>query len=583
MDTSHEPTEVLPVRDIQAALQHADAPEKSDASSTRQLAREDIAQAQEGQEAQQPQQPQQADDTSLPSGVSREVLNAALTNPKKDLESLALLERSLAAFRYATSEIDSLGMSIDPKGASNARAEVMATFEELRRNLLLSDDTKHLLERLSLPSALVDEQTAAQIRILTRDRASIERIPDDLAKDFQRLTCEADTVWHEAKEQNSWELFAPYLARIVEMMKDIAHEKAPEKDPYDVWLNEFEPDLSQAVLDPMFKEIAACVSPLIAEITQKSANTFMPRADVFHNKFDEGRQWQLSRDLLELEGLDNSHVLLVPTEHPYSDAPSCAWGIIASHVYEHDILSGVYSIFHEGGHTLYELGVNAAYDQTSLKGGCSFGMHEAQSRFFENYIARDRAFIPHILVCMAKHFPGQIGRVTANQLWYVANTVDPHTTRMDADELTYPLHIMIRYEMEKKLFSGALDIADVPEAWNAETKRLLGVDVPSAREGCLQDMHWSSGYIGYFPSYAVGNVIAAQLRHQIIADGIAWDEVLASGDLSPILGWLREHIWQYGRSKTTSELMQACCKEDLNVSYYVDYLQTKFRNLYTIS
>ena len=273
--------------------------------------------------------------------------------------------------------------------------------------------------------------------MLKQDIKKIAGVPVSLASAYQKLLCDADAVWHRAKAQNNWGAFSGYLEQIIARMKEIAHAKNPDADPYDVWLSEFEDGLNQAYLDDMFEQITACTTPLIAQIERKKQRGFTVTHDMFSGKFDEQRQWQLARDLLKLEGLDLSRVLLIPTEHPYSEAPSCSWGIIASHVYEHDILSNVFSMFHEGGHTLYELGVKDDYERTSLKGGTSFGMHEAQSRFFENYIARDRAYIPHILACMTKHFQGQLGRVTPNQLWRAANEVHPEAVRCDADELTY--------------------------------------------------------------------------------------------------------------------------------------------------
>ncbi len=508
--------------------------------------------------------------------------NAALTNPKADLEALDTLERTLAAWRYAAAEIGGLGMSIDPEGASTVRGDVLASFEQQRRELLLNPSTTALLDRLSCPSAVLTEQATMQVRVLKQDIKKIAGVPVSLASAYQKLLCDADAVWHRAKAQNNWGAFSGYLEQIIARMKEIAHAKNPDADPYDVWLSEFEDGLNQAYLDDMFEQITACTTPLIAQIERKKQRGFTVTHDMFSGKFDEQRQWQLARDLLKLEGLDLSRVLLIPTEHPYSEAPSCSWGIIASHVYEHDILSNVFSMFHEGGHTLYELGVKDDYERTSLKGGTSFGMHEAQSRFFENYIARDRAYIPHILACMTKHFQGQLGRVTPNQLWRAANEVHPEAVRCDADELTYSVHIMIRYQLEKRLFNGSLKVEDVPDAWNSLTRELLGVDVPDNAHGCLQDMHWSSGYIGYFASYAYGNVIGAQLRHQMMEDGLLWDTILASGDIHPIRQWLKTNIWQYGRLKTTIELMQAACHEPIRTEYYLDYLQKKFTSLYNL-
>ena len=509
-------------------------------------------------------------------------LGAALTNPKADAEELNQLEQNLFVTRYCSAEIAGFGMSIDPQGAAQTRSKVLSLLENRRHDLLCSQKTADLLARLSCPSAVLTQTQKAQVAILQHDRQKLVGVPRELAQKFAELTCIADDAWHKAKAQNSWEMFAPYLKQIIETMKEIAQARDSKKDPYDVWLDEYEQGTTHAFLDTFFEEVKSGIAPLLHDVLIKQNKGFRPNTSLFAGKFDIMRQRLLAHDIIDLMGLDKNHVVIVDTEHPYSDAPSIDYGIIASHLHEHDVLSNVFSMFHEGGHTLYETGVNPAYDCTSLKGGASYGIHESQSRFFENYIARDRNFAPHILRLMAHHFQGQLGRVTPQQFWQVSNAVKPGLIRMDADELTYPFHIMIRYEIEKQLFAGELDVEDVAATWNKLYKEYLGVEVSDPAHGALQDMHWSSGYLGYFPGYAVGDAIGAQLKHAMIASGIAWDDVLASGDLAPIRLWLKDHIWSYGRSRTPHELIEQASGEALTTTYYLDYLTQKFTALYNL-
>ncbi|MBD9244326.1 MAG: hypothetical protein EGQ66_00530, partial [Coriobacteriaceae bacterium] len=285
-------------------------------------------------------------------------------------------------------------------------------------------------------------------------------------------------------------------------------------------------------------------------------------------------------DLMRLEGVDEDALWLGRTEHPFTGGPGVGFVLIASHVYEDNVLSNVFSMLHEGGHTLYEQNVDPAYAMTSLKGGTSMGMHEAQSRFFENIVGRSEAFAGPLLEVLQRRFPGQLGRVTPHQLYLAENCAEPCLIRCDADELTYPLHILIRYELEQMLFSGEAKAADIPALWAAKHKEYLGLDVPDDARGALQDTHWSDGSLGYFPTYALGSAFGAQLKAAMVAGGMDFDTVCASGDLAPIREWLRTNIWHWGRAKDSGELMLAACGEPFSPAYYTDYLTQKFSSLY---
>ncbi|WP_097677387.1 carboxypeptidase M32 [Olsenella urininfantis] len=511
------------------------------------------------------------------SGMPERPAPAAIANPKADIAALDELERHLFAHRYAQVGISCYGPSIDPADATRDRGEALAILEEEDQALLCSPETGSLLERLSGMGHILSETQEAQVRILKRDRARLLDVPSEVQGRLTRLLAESDDVWRRAKASGDWASFEPYLDRVVDGMVKVAKLRRPELDPYDVWLDDFEHGSDRKLYDSFFSEVKDTVVPLFAEVR---ARGWQPSRTVVEGRFDERRQWELARDLMELEGLPASKMFLTSTEHPYSDALTSNYGIIASHVHEDDVVSNVYSMLHEGGHALYELGVEPSYSYTSLKGGTSSGMHEAQSRFFENYVGRDRAFAPHLLAAMAKHFRGQLGRVTPNQLYLACNRAEGSAIRTEADELTYPLHILIRYEIEQMLFSGECRAKDVPGIWNAKYKEYLGVDVRSDSEGALQDTHWADGLFGYFPTYALGGAIGAQLRHQMILEGMDWEGVLASGDLSPVREWLRSRIWRFGRSKDSGELIQDSCGEPFSARHYTSYLSEKFSDIY---
>ncbi len=507
-------------------------------------------------------------------------LNAALANPRADMEAFDALERRLFSLDYAMGEIGSLGPVIDPPKATEERAEAMAVLQQARTEALCDPAVGPLLDRIEKAPELVGETRLAQARILKRDRAAILDVPAEEQAEFSRLTIEANDVWRRAKPANDWESFAPYLDRIVAALTSMAAKKDASKDPYDVWLNEYEWGTDRAFYDRFFSQVKDCVVPLLADCV---ASRHKPGHSCVDGSFDEERQWRLARDVVRLEGVDEGALWLGRTEHPFTGGPSRSFVVIASHVYQDNLLSNVFSMLHEGGHTLYEQNVDPAYRFTSLRGGTSMGMHEAQSRFFENLVGRSEAFAAPLLEILVKHFPGQLRSVTPRLLYLAENCAEPSLIRTEADELTYPLHILVRYEIEQLLFSGEAKAADVPALWAQKYHDYLGVTVPDDTRGALQDTHWSDGSFGYFPTYALGSAYGAQLKAAMVAGGMDFDAVCASGDLAPIREWLRERIWRWGRSKDSGELIEAACGEPFSPAYYTDYLTEKFSALYRLA
>lgn len=514
--------------------------------------------------------------TQLP-GTPPNVQPAALTNPKADIAALDELERHLYAHRYARTGMYCYGATIDPAAATADRGEALAILQEEDQALLCSDETGALLDRLSSASAVLTDTQAAQVRILKRDRARQVDVPTEVQTALTRLANETTDVWRRAKAAGDWDAYEPYLDRIIEMMREVARCRKPEAEPYDVLLDDFEHGTDRAFYDRFFEQVKQDVVPLLADVR---ASRRQETAPSLTGRFDVGRQWELARDLVRLEGLDERKVFLTSTEHPFSDSLTSNYAIIAGHVVENDPLSNVFTILHEGGHALYELGVEAAFDYTSLKGGTSMGMHEAQSRFFENYVGRSLAFAPRLLEVMSRHFRGQLGRMTPLQFYTAANRVEAQPIRTEADELTYPLHVLVRYEIEQLLLSGEASASDVPTLWAERYKSYLGIDVPNDARGALQDTHWSDGSFGYFPTYALGSAIGAQLKAAMVREGMDFDGVCSSGDLAPIHDWLRDRIWRHGRSQDTSELVQGACDEPFSPTYFTQYLTEKFSALY---
>ncbi|MBR3326479.1 MAG: carboxypeptidase M32 [Atopobiaceae bacterium] len=496
-----------------------------------------------------------------------------------DLALLAHVEQRLFAHRYASAELETFGETIDPKNATADRAEALAVLMEEDYELLSKDEVGGMLDRLGNRTDELEPVQQAQVRILKRDRYQLVSVPASDQAKLIRLASEGQDAWEQAKANNDWRSFAPYLDRLVNLQRKIARTKNPDADPYDTMLDEHEPGANRAFYNSFFARVKRCVIPLLTSIS-KSGRT-LSRACVEGN-FDVNRQWELAKDIARLEGINEDAHYLTSAEHPFSESMTSNYVVTAAHVHRDDLMSNVFTMLHEIGHNLYEQGVDPSLNRTSLSGGTSMGVHESQSRFFENYIGRDRAFCGPLLDLMKQRFPGQLSRVTPNQLYLAINRVVPSLIRMDADELTYPLHIIIRYEIEQLLFDGKATAREVPRLWADRYREYLGVEVTSDTMGALQDVHWSQGDFGYFPTYALGNAYAAQIRWKMIDEGMDWDRLLASGNLAPIRSWLQTHIWQYGRQKDPRELIEDACGEPFNPRHYANYLTNKYTALYGI-
>ncbi len=496
---------------------------------------------------------------------------------EEDLKTMRSVERRLFAHRYATLELDAFGASIDPSKATADRAEALAILAEEDHELLSAPEVEPALERLAARSAELTPTVAAQVNILTRDRNHLVRVPKNLNSKFVRLSSESYDAWVSARANNDWRSFAPYLDKLVNLKRKIATAQNPGAHPYDTLLDEFEPGTDREFYDSFFAQIKECIVPLLSAISMSGRK--LSRSCV-EGRFDQRRQWDLADDLCIIMGIDEDAHYLTSTEHPFSEAMTSNYAITAARIEYENVMGNVYTMLHELGHGLYEQGVDESLNRTSLKGGTSSGMHEAQARFFENYVGRDRSFMFPLLELLRYRFPGQMGRVTPNQLHRAVNSVMPSLIRVDADELTYPLHILVRYEIEQLLLGGEATAREVPKLWADRYESYVGIRPKDDTTGALQDVHWAMGEFGYFPAYALGNAYAAQLRAKMINDGIEWDKLLRAADLAPIRAWLKKRIWRHGRTKTAQELMQEACGEPFDAKYYTTYLSDKFGALY---
>ena len=493
------------------------------------------------------------------------------------IEKLNELEKSTYALNHALSILSVDGDTVAPKNSWKGRGKAMAYLTELAYKQLVNPETGEMLDTILQRREETDEVTFRKAELLKENYDEYNILPMEEFVAYQELTNESGAVWHDAKEKSDWEMFAPYLEKLVAFRRRFASLKDPSKPAYDVLLDQFEKGASMESLDPFFRTLREELSPVILEVAarEKPVPAFMK------GPWAVSGQRLFSRKIMALEGIDPLNCTLGETEHPFTDSTN-KWDVrITTHYYENDPFSSMYSVIHEGGHALYELDVRDDLQFTNLAGGVSMGVHESQSRFYENIIGRSRAFCTPLLKIMKEVFPEQMKGVTEEELYSAINLSKPSLIRTEADELTYSLHVMIRYELEKAMIAGDLKVADIPGEWNRLYKEVLGVDVPDNKRGCLQDSHWSFGGIGYFPSYALGSAYGVQMLHEM-EKTVDVRGTVAKGDLSPVTAWLTEKIHQYGSLKKPADLLPAAMGGPLDAKVYTDYLKKKFGELYKL-
>ncbi len=493
------------------------------------------------------------------------------------LEALERLQRTQAAYSHAMGVLYLDATTAAPSDTWEGRGKTLEVLSQVTYDLLANPETGALLDFLEAHAGELDAVTRRQTQVLRKDYDQLHRIPAQEYVAYSVLLNDAQNVWERAKNTDDFPLFAPYLEQIVDFNRKLAGYYNPKLAPYDALLNEYEEGLNMQTLDAFFARLRETIVPLLERIRQAE-----PIDDSFlYKRYPVATQRLFSDYLMEVLGLDRRHCGIAETEHPYTTNFNNKDVRITTHYFENNLASSMYSVIHEGGHALYELNADDRYNYTALSGGVSMGIHESQSRFYENIIGRSPAFIHAIFPRVRELFPEQLAGVDEEQFYRAVNKAQPSLIRTEADELTYPLHIMVRYEIEKQLMDGSLSVAEVPAQWKRLYREYLGIEVPNDAQGCLQDSHWSGGSIGYFPSYALGSAYGPQYLHQMRAEiGDIWPAV-ARGDLSQVTGWLKEHIHRHASFYKSGELFQRTCGA-FDPQFYIDYLTDKYTGLYRL-
>jgi carboxypeptidase Taq len=463
-----------------------------------------------------------------------------------------------------------------PRGGP-ARAEALATVERISHDMFVSDDTGRLLDAAAaeLDGADPDSDEARLVQVTRRHWEKARSVPTELASELARAASIGQEAWVAARASSDFAAFAPYLARNLELARRYVECFDGFDCAYDALLDDYEPGMSTAEVSTLFAELRSELVPLIATLSGRSIDD-----SSLHNHVPIDRQRALVEQIVQLMGFNRESWRMDDAVHPFATGFGSGDVRITTRWDETYFPGALYGAMHECGHGLYEAGIADSLQRTPLGTGESLGIHESQSRMWENMVGRGRPFCGVLAPRIAELLGPSGASLESDTLYRAVNRVEPSFIRVEADEANYGLHIVLRFELEQELIEGRLAVADLPEAWNTRFKEYFGLDVPDDAHGVLQDVHWSAGLIGYFPTYALGNLIAGQLWERAHADMPDLDARIARGELMPLREWLREHVHRHGAKFRTPELLQRVVGGPIAVAPFVNYLKGKLGDVY---
>ena len=468
-----------------------------------------------------------------------------------------------------------------PPGGVEDRAAQLGTLGRLAHEMFVSERTRRLLEAAEAEVAGddFDSDDASLVRVTRRDLNLDTRLPADLVAEAARAGAANRSHWQLARERSDWSLFEPSMRQTVEISRSMAAAIGYEGRPYDALLALNEPGVTTSQAEALFGELRAAILPLLRDVLDRA-----DRVDdsVLDRELDTGRQLALSLEMAQRFGFDLERGRQDLSAHPFCVPFGPGDVRFTTRVRSTARDSSLFSSMHETGHGLYNQGIPRSLARTPLWDGASGGVHESQSRLWENVVGRSRPFWNYMFPVLQAAFPAQLAGLDAEAYYRAINRVRPSYVRVDADEVTYNLHIMIRFEIENDLLEGRLEASQVPEAWDAKVEDYLGLPPPPVADGPLQDIHWSQAPMGSFASYTLGNVISAQLMETVRGDIPELDGQLAAGEFGPLLDWLRARVYVHGRKFTPEELLERVTGRSLTATPWITYAQTKFGDLYAL-
>ena len=475
-----------------------------------------------------------------------------------------------------------------PAGGGEARAEQIAVLQGIAHDKLVAPDIERFLaatidsttgQAIDQPGDLWDEPSRSLLREIWRDFSRAKKLPSDFVIRLSRETSLAQQVWTEAKEQNNFRQFLPNLRTVLALKREEAEYLGYKTSPYDALLDVYEPGSTIATLRPLFAQMKARLVPLLKRVTQ-SPNQIDD--SILRHSYDQARQLEFGRLVLIAMGYDFECGRLDLSAHPFTTSFHPTDVRVTTRVHEHELQSCLFSCIHEGGHGLYDQGLDQRYFGTPLGESVSLGIHESQSRMWENCVGRSRAFWQFFYPILQQTFHHQLRGIDPEHFYAAINCVKPSFIRVEADELTYNLHIMLRFEIEQDLIEGRTQPDDLPDIWNQKMQDYLGITPPTDAEGVLQDVHWSFGAFGYFPTYTLGNLYSVQFFEQAKLEIPHLDDEIAAGQLMVLRRWLEQKIHRWGRMFTPDHLAQRVTGKSINPEPFLTYLEKKYGELYKL-
>jgi carboxypeptidase Taq len=467
-----------------------------------------------------------------------------------------------------------------PKNGVEQRSEVIGMLSSDVFEMSTSSEMAAYLAKLTPQMQQLDIVTQKLLEECQKEYDRNKKIPAEEYKEYVILQSKAESIWEEAKEKADFAMFQPYLEQLVQFNKRFIKYWGYETNPYNTLLDMYEPGITVEVLDRVFGELREQIVPLVHKISEASNK---PKTDFLYTEFPKEKQKQFSLEILEQMGYDFQSGRLDETVHPFAIGLNPGDVRVTTRYDENDWRTAIFGTIHEGGHALYEQNISEELIGTPLCTGTSMGIHESQSLFYENFVGRNYSFWKNNYSLLKQYANGQFDDVSLEEFYQAINEAKPSLIRIEADELTYALHIIIRYEIEKGLFNGEIEVKNLPEIWNQKYEEYLGICPENNGEGVLQDVHWAGGSFGYFPSYALGYMYAAQFKTAMLKEIPQFDQLLESGDLKPIKQWLTKNVHQYGKLKKPLEILQEVTGEGLNAKYLADYLTEKYSKVYNLS
>lgn len=466
-----------------------------------------------------------------------------------------------------------------PDGAVAGRAEQMATLSSFIHSHTVGNEAVELVENVKKEFGELTARQRLVVDTFIRDHERSLKLPSDLVNDQARTASMAQDAWKRSRQAADFSIFMPLLQRTVDLKRREAEIIGPAEHIYDNLLDSFEPGLTVASLTPVFERLRTGTVALLSELEPRQAGV---HDDVLFRTYDGDRQVALATSIIKKLGFDFQTGRVDISTHPFCTSFGRTDVRLTTRIRPNDLRSCLFGLIHEAGHGMYEQGVSPELARTFSGQGASMGIHESQSLFWENIVARSEEFWYWAFPQLRDAFPDQLKDQTERSFFCAINKIKPSLNRVESDELTYNLHIILRFEIERDLIEGVLEVKDVPRVWNEKMEAALGVVPSNDADGCLQDVHWSFGGIGYFPSYTLGKLYAAMEWNAMQAEIPDVKSHIASGDFAPILSWLRTNIHEYGRTESPSQIIQRVSGRPLTEVDFLNYVGAKARNVYGV-